>query len=580
MNSTDSSGKLGKLDSRLSRRGFLGGVAASAAGAILAACGGEEIAATATRAAANPAGAATAVATNVSGAATAVAPTVAATAVRTVASTAGATTAPTAAAMTTGTTAPTAAPTIAATARPANVMSTGTAQALSTGTSGTTGMSGATGQVGVIAPPPEGRFRGQSIQILARTEYFKETEMAQKAEIDGFMSRVGAKAEINRVDVFQATVLQKQVVASMTGNVEDLMYTGVNAAEWKELGVLQDVTDVVTELEAVYGPVEAVAKNNLFIDGKWWGIPYYGGASGYFARKDWLDEKGIKLSEVKTFENLRDVALEISDPAKRRYGWGFSVNRNTDANSIIVDTITAYGGAISSNDGTKVVFNSPETVQAITVLSEIYTNPKYRNMLPPGVETWTNTGNNEAWLAGLIGFCRNAYSLYAQAFGDKNPVYPNTLTFPGIVGPGTDRVVVTGGVQYFVIFKGAKNTELAKATAKHLVGGTPLLNVAKTAVGQALPVYRRLWDSDPYYTTGNQSFPALRAIVQQELPIRGKTGFTYPQAPSPGKDASVNSFLLTDMMGEITQKGQKPADAVKEAHARMVKAFEQLGLKQ
>ena len=454
------------------------------------------------------------------------------------------------------------------------MMSTGTAQALSTGTSG------ATGQIGMIAPPPEGKFRGQSIQILARTEYFKETEMAQAREIQEFMGRVGAKAEINRVDVFQATVLQKQVAASMSGNVEDLMYTGVNAAEWKELGVLQDVTDVVTELEAAYGPVESAAKNALFIDGKWWGIPYYGGASGYFARKDWLDEKGIKLDEVKTFENLRDAALSISDPAKKRYGWGFSVNRSTDANSIIQDTITAYGGAISSNDGTKVVFNSPETVQAVTVLSEIYTNPRYRTMLPPGVESWSNTGNNEGWLAGVLGFCRNAYSLYAQAYGDKNPVYPNTLTFSGIVGPGTDRVVTTGSAQYFVIFKGAKNPELAKATAKYLVGGAPLLNVAKTAVGQALPVYKRIWDSDPYYTTGNQSFAALRSIIQQELPIRGKTGYTYPQAPSPGKDAAVNAFYLTDMMGEITQKGQKPADAVKECHARIVKAFEQLGIKQ
>ena len=42
----------------------------------------------------------------------------------------------------------------------------------------------------------------------------------------------------------------------------------------------------------------------------------------------------------------------------------------------------------------------------------------------------------------------------------------------------------------------------------------------------------------------------------------------------------MNGFVLTDMMGQIVQKGVKPADAVKEAHARFVKAFEQLGLKQ
>ena len=185
-----------------------------------------------------------------------------------------------------------------------------------------------------------------------------------------------------------------------------------------------------------------------------------------------------------------------------------------------------------------------------------------------------------AWLAGILGFTRNAYSLYAQAYADKNPVYEKTNTFAGFTGPGTDRVITTGSAQYFVILKGAKNIELAKATAKYLAGGAALLSVSKTAIGQALPVYKKQWDSDPFYTTGNQNFVGLRGIVEQELPIKSKTGYLYPQEVSPGRDQAVNSFVLTDMMGEIVQKGVKPADAVKTAHDRIVKVFEQLGLKQ
>ena len=44
-------------------------------------------------------------------------------------------------------------------------------------------------------------------------------------------------------------------------------------------------------------------------------------------------------------------------------------------------------------------------------------------MLPPGVESWTDTSNNEAWLAGQIGYTHNAFSVYAQSKRDNNPVY-------------------------------------------------------------------------------------------------------------------------------------------------------------
>ena len=74
-------------------------------------------------------------------------------------------------------------------------------------------------------------------------------------------------------------------------------------------------------------------------------------------------------------------------------------------------------------------------MQAVTFLADIYTNPKYKNMLPPGVNGWTDTSNNEAWLAGTLGFTNNAYTLYAQSFATKNPVYDQTAIVAGIRRP-------------------------------------------------------------------------------------------------------------------------------------------------
>ena len=48
-------------------------------------------------------------------------------------------------------------------------------------------------------------------------------------------------------------------------------------------------------------------------------------------------------------------------------------------------------------------------------------------MLPPGIESWGDISNNEAYLAGKIGYTHNAMSVYAQANRDGNPVFPNTI---------------------------------------------------------------------------------------------------------------------------------------------------------
>ena len=58
-----------------------------------------------------------------------------------------------------------------------------------------------------------------------------------------------------------------------------------------------------------------------------------------------------------------------------------------------------------------------------------------------------------------------------------------------------------------------------------------------------------------------------------------KTGYAFPQAPSPGEQAATAAYLLTDMMQSVIQ-GTRPADAVAVTHGRIVRIFEQQGYKQ
>jgi multiple sugar transport system substrate-binding protein len=432
----------------------------------------------------------------------------------------------------------------------------------------------------LLPTPAPTQFKGQSLQVIARQEYFKEVETAFDAEVQKFAQMTGAKIENNRINEDTGQVVQKMDAAVKAGNPPDFAYFDRFVPELYQLGDIVEVSDVVSQITDAYGAPEDNVRINATVNGKYYGIPYSTQGAGYFGRKDWLAEKGIKISDVKTFENMRDVALEISDPSKNRYGWGMTVNQSGDGNGLIQTIINSYGGAGASDDGKKAIFNSPETVQAVTFLGDIYTNPKYKNMLPPGVLSWNDTGNNEAWLAGVIGFTTNQFSLYAQSKATKNPVYDQTVVFPGLTGPSVPSPLSFGNYTYFVIFKGAKNPELAKALAKYLVAGPALVNMVKPANGLILPAYKKVWESDPYYLNGDPVFAASRAVVEQPLPIATKTGLHFPQTPSPAWQQAYNGYVLTDMMGQVIQKGVKPADAVKQASDRIVAAFNQLGVTQ
>ena len=575
-------------EKRLTRRGMLGVVVSTAGAAILAACGDAATGGTATSAVATVAKAANTAAS----AATAAAPTTNAAAGTVAGAATGAAPAVNSAAATVASVATGAAPTVNAAAGTVAGAATSAAPTVNAAAGTVTGAAttsapamvtaaASSGAVPAIPIPDLSKYKGQTLQMVSKTEYFKGTEMALDMALQDFASKTGIKIENNRSNQDMGDTATKIDASVKAGNPPDLLYFDRFLSQFQQLGDLTELTDVVGKAQDAYGAVEDGAVINQRFDGKYFSLPYFANANGWFARKDWLAEKGIKPTDIKTFEQLRDAALMISDPAKNRYGWGMTTNASGDGSSDILSVINAYGGAVTSDDGKKVVFNSPETLAGVQFLADIFTNPKYKPMLPPGINSWTDTSNNEAWLAGTIGFTNNGYTLYAQSFNTKNPVYMQTAILPGFLGPATDQVIATPASGYLAIPKGAKNAELAKAVALYLIGGPAFLALAKPSLGLILPVYKKLWMQDPFYSSGDPSFAALQQIIEGKLPIKSKSGFNFPQAPSPIYEDAINGQRVTsDMMGEIIQKGVKPQDAIKTATDRMIKSAEQLGLKQ
>ncbi|GAA0913154.1 extracellular solute-binding protein [Virgisporangium aurantiacum] len=424
-------------------------------------------------------------------------------------------------------------------------------------------------------------MKGSSMGLLSQKLYSEAANAALDASVKKFADVTGTKIDNSLVQADAGDVVAKIDAEVKGGVARDLAFMTDSrfVAQFQALGDLEDVSDVVQALTKKYGEPTAESKNFCVFNGKWFAIPYHFIGIGSFLRKDWMQDKGITPKEIYTWEELRDLCLAISDPSKRRFGWGMTVNRSGDANGMIEALINAYGGSIASNDGKKVTFDSPETVQAVSFLGDIYTNPKFKPMLPPGVAAWTDSSNNENWLAGILGYTRNQFSVYADSKTKKNPVYENTYVFSDCIGPATDKPLLLGQSQGFVIFKGAKNAPLAKLLAQYLITAPALLGVAKEAPGLALPAWEKVWDADPFFTSGDPAFPIMRKITEQSLPLSTKNGLDFPQKASAGQQAAVGAYVLTDMMQQVIQ-GTAPAKAVQAAHQKMVGIFTQQGLPQ
>ncbi len=509
------------LRPKLSRRDFLRASFASASAALLAACG-------AATPAAPEATSAPAAATAAPAPTSAPAPTAAA---------AAATEAPTAAAA-----AATAAPTAAATATP--------------------------------LPLPEGA--AGKLTIIHRTEYFENVQKLFRSSVEDFAKQQGITLDISTAnpELF-GDFMAKMQAAVQAGVPPDLGYHTLSITQMQSLDIVEDVTDVVDELVKMYGDVVPVtAAKNAKIDGKWWAVPYIVVSGAWFARKDLFEAAGIDVFSLDTLDKRRDAALKISDPDKKIWGWGLTINKSGDGHGWIMDAIQAFGGSITDASGQKVTFNSPETVEAVKWLQETYTSDKYKPMLPPGIESWTDTSNNEAYLAGTVGFTQNAFSVYAAAKKNNNPVFPGTAV---LHKPKTKdgKLLEAAGSGWFTIFKGSQNVDAAKKVIMHMISPEIFNPMVQEGGGLFLPAYKNLWTDDVLKIDSN--FATLKEIAFNQTAF---TGVAYPADPNPAIDGVLPAAIPSQMMANVINGSMTAEEAVKDAHDKIVAIFEEGGLPQ
>ncbi len=423
-------------------------------------------------------------------------------------------------------------------------------------------------------PLPEGATG--TLSVIQKTEYFQTVQDLIHQDIVDFAAAKGVQLDLSTAnpELF-GDFTAKMLAAVQAGNPPDLGYHALSVPQMYALDIVEDLTDLVTEIIGKYGDVvPATAASNAQIDGKWWAVPFTSLTGAWFARKDLFDAKGIDVYSLDTWDKRRDAALAVSDPDNKVWGWGFTVNQSGDANGLIESVIQGFGGSFTDETGLKVTFNSPQTLEAVHWLAEIYTSDKYKPMLPPGVMSWTDTGNNEAYLAGTIALTLNQPSIYAQAKRDGNPVYGKTAV---LHGPKTKdgQILEAGSSTWMTIFKGAKNADLAKELILALLDPAKFTPLAQQSAGQVFPAYKNLWTPD--LISADPNFKVYQEIMFNPTLYYGRS---HPAKPSALIDAIDAASITTQMMANIINGTMSVEDAVKDANDKIVQIFEEGGVPQ
>jgi len=409
--------------------------------------------------------------------------------------------------------------------------------------------------------------------VLTKQDFHPDYNEYMRKHVEDFAVEKGYALEIADVAGFSAggASMQKLAAQVAADDAPDVLQDNISVPQYHQLDLIQPVSDLVADLIARYGETAERQRKDLMIDGEWYSVPLHVRSDGGWARKDIWDAAGIDVTALRTYDELREACMEVSDPASEMWGWGMTINRSGDGAWFTARILHSFGSFWTDETGQYVTIDSPETVQAVEWVVDTYTNPQWERMLPPGVLSWTDPTNNEAFLGGKLAYTQNGGTVYAKAVVDQVPFVGDIIWDYPKGGPGL-RDFFGIGSMHLNLIKGAKNPEAGRELIMSFFEEDVLTNIFKTATTYALPCYEQQWEWEVI-----TSVPNSVAQKSAALDPVGWNGMAFPGPATPWISAVTTQNLETDMLAAAVTGQATPAEAVKQAAEASIKIFQEMG---
>jgi multiple sugar transport system substrate-binding protein len=428
---------------------------------------------------------------------------------------------------------------------------------------------------GEIPRTPSSATVDGTLRVMLKDDFHPDHNAFMRAELEAYAELNGWDIEITDVAgyVGGGDLFQKLLAGVQAGNAPDMLIHDPSVRNFVTLGLLQPVDELVAEATEAYGDPIPGAVFSSTVDDVWYAVPFFTRAGGYYVRQDVFEENGIDIiAGTEYYETMRETALAISKPDENMWGWGVTVNRSGDGNAVVQNVLFRHGSQLQDESGDIVTFNSPETVEGLKWLAATYTEDQWAPMLPPGVLAWTDTSNNEAFLAGQLAITQNAGTMYAKAVLDQVPFAGDIafIPYPRRISDDARLDFMSDGMRFYLITD-AKNPEAASDVMRHFLTPGVQERVLTISTGYALPSYTS--GADNPIITGN---PNAARGMEIALTDTGFYGLAWPGPVSEPIGSIGEGVFFTDMMSEIIQ-GRSAEEVAADYHDQFVQIFQDFG---
>jgi len=428
---------------------------------------------------------------------------------------------------------------------------------------------------GEIPRTPSSATVDGTLRVMLKDDFHPDHNAFMRAELEAYAAASGWEIEITDVAgyVGGGDLYQKLLAGVQAGDAPDLLIHDPGVRNFVTLGLVQPVDELVAEATTAYGEPIPGAVFDSTVDDTWYAVPFFTRTGGYYVRQDIFEENGIDIiAGTEYYETMRETALAISKPDENLWGWGVTVNRSGDGNSVVQNVIFRHGGHLQDETGDIVTFNSPETIEALKWLAATYTEEQWAPMLPPGVLAWIDTSNNEAFLAGQIAITQNAGTMYAKAVFDQVPFVDQIAFIPYPKRISDDAYIdfMSGGMRFYQITD-ARNPEATADVIRHFLTLPVQERVWSISTGYALPAYAS--GAENPIITGD---PNSARGMEIALTDTGFYGLAWPGPVNEAVGSIGEGVFFTDMMSEIIQ-GRSAEEVVAEYHDQFVQIYQDFG---
>lgn len=406
---------------------------------------------------------------------------------------------------------------------------------------------------------PSVDISGTSLSILQWSHFVPSHD----EWFDQFVQEWG---EANGVTVSVDHINTADIPAAFTaeisaGSGHDLVEHIASLAQFEEAVV--DMRDVWQEATARWGePVQNCRLNgyNPTTD------KYYAFVHGYAPdpanyRKSLWEQVGLPNGPT-TYDELLDGGTRIFQELGVQMGLGMS--QEIDSQMAAQAMLWAFGAAIQ-DENENIVINSPETVQAVSFMKELF-----NNAMTPEVFSWNAASNNQLLAAGQASYILNSISAYRTAQDTQPEVALDIFFGKPLVGPaGPERALAHAhAARGYQIPTYSQNQDTAREFLLHLIANYEAALLAGKlydfpAFPGSAPGLQEYLKADP---NGSQP-PDKLAVLSDADQWTVNLGWPGPANALAGE--AQTTFVLSDMMAKAAREELTPEEAVAEAEERL-----------